>query len=290
MEMSNEELVIIKSLVGETITSDNLEFIDCFIYKDLSIFIPVGGSCGYAVTPKHKHPSYMFIIPYDEQTQIYVNNKKLTPKVNNIFCLSPNILHHEVQNYLPPKYCAIFIKKEVFENSYLLYDESINFDNMLVKIKTDKLELLIQDFINESNNLHFTKDIVLKYLSVLLIHEIIRNITKYKMLEIKTTNNTILNKAITFMDRNFEHNITIEDLSKITNLSKNYFISYFKKEMNLSPMQYLNNIRLENAKKMLRANKLSITTISAQCGFNSPSYFAKIFKNRFHISPKDYIK
>ena len=290
MRISSKQLNIIKSLVGDMITSDDLEFIDCFIHNKLSIFIPIGGSCGYAVTPKHNHPAYMFVIPYDNQTEVYIHNKKLTPKPNSIFCLSPDILHHEVQNYLPPKYCAIFIKKEIFEKNYKLYAKPELFNGKIIDIKTNRLELLLQDFINESNNQYTTKEVILEHFSELITHEIIRNIVEYKIINTTDSKNKDINKSINFIKHNYDQNITIEDLTKLTNLSKSYFNSLFTKEMNQTPMQYLKNTRLDNAKKMLRANQLPITIISAQCGFNSPSYFTKLFKQQFKITPKEYIK
>ncbi|MBU0632544.1 hypothetical protein KKA17_07855 [bacterium] len=55
--MRVQELSIIKSLVGESVTEENLAFVDCFVHEWFAMFLPVGGNCGYAITPQHSHPS-----------------------------------------------------------------------------------------------------------------------------------------------------------------------------------------------------------------------------------------
>ncbi len=291
MKISNKELQTVKSLVGDTITQDDLKFIDCFISDELSMFMPIGGNCGYAITPDHQHPAYMFSLPYDHETIVYVEKEKFQTEPNTIFCLSPEIIHHEVQNYLPPKYCAIFISRDLFEQSFKSYHkELLHFNSLVVGIKNNKLNLLIKNFINESQNIHSSREIILNNIAVLITHEIIRNVIEYDFHETVLTNNLIINEAVKYININFEQDITIEDLAKISNLSKSHFTKLFNGEMNVTPMVYLKTIRLQNAKKMLLANQLTITQISQQCGFNSPAYFTKLFKETFNETPKEFMK
>ena len=58
MKITTNQLQTIQNLVGSTITKENLRSVDAFVANKLSIFIPVGGNCGYAITPHHQHPAY----------------------------------------------------------------------------------------------------------------------------------------------------------------------------------------------------------------------------------------
>jgi len=284
-----QELKTIKSLVGESITEENLKFIDSFVSPKLSMFMPVGGSCGYAVTPDHSHPAYMFVLSYDHESEVVIDGQRLRSSPNTIFALLPEIEHHEVQNYLPPKYCAIFIERDFFEETLISYsDERLIFNGLVVAIKDARLELLIRDFMNESQNLHHSKEKVLESLAILLTHEIIRNMVKYSFHKSILSENLMINETIKFMNIHFEKEISIEELAKLSELSKSHFSKIFTQEMQVSPMVYLKDIRLENAKKMLRTNELNITKVAQQCGFNSTSYFTKIFKEQFHQTPKEF--
>jgi len=283
------ELKTIKFLVGESITEENLKFIDSFVFPKLSMFMPVGGSCGYAVTPDHSHPAYMFVLSYDSESEVVIEGKRIASLPNTIFALSPEIKHHEVQNYLPPKYCAIFIERDFFEEQFKRYsDELLVFNGLVINIKSHRLELLVRDFMNESQNMHHSKEMLLEALATLLTHEIIRNIVDYSFHKTILSDNMMINESIKFMNIYFEKEITIEVLAKHSKLSKSHFTKLFTQEMQVSPMIYLKNIRLQNAKKMLRTKELNITEVAQKCGFNSTSYFTKLFKEHFSLTPKEF--
>ena len=253
--------------------------------------MPVGGNCGYAISPNHKHPAYMFVIAYDSETTVYVGSQIYETSPNKMFCLAPNIEHHEVQNYLPPKYCAIFIDKELFENSFKLYtDDLFSSEALEVDINESKIDMLVKEFILESQNIDKSQNVILDSFSTLITHEIIRVILKYSFTPTYTTDNQTINKVIKFINTNYEKDITLDELAKVAKFSKSHFTNIFSKSMSISPMEYLKLVRLQNAKKMLLTNKISITKVSQQCGFNTPSYFSKSFKDVFKQTPKEYMK
>lgn len=251
--------------------------------------MPVGGNCGYAITPNHTHPSYMFVLSYDSESVVFVDKEKFESSPKSIFCLSPEIEHHEVQNYLPPKYCAIFIEKELFEDSLKFYTkEKLCINGLRVDMKSSRLDILAKEFISETYTTHPSKNVILKNLSQLITHELIRTILECEQNSSDMSENQTINEVIKYINVNYEQNITIDDLAKLSKLSKSYFTKIFSDEMRVSPIEYLTIIRLQNAKKLLHSKSLSITKISQQCGFNSPSYFTKLFKEAFSQTPKEF--
>jgi len=291
MKTITQQLKTIQNLVGSTITEENLRSVDYFVYDKLSIFIPLGGNCGYAITPHHQHPSYMFTIAYDSETTVFINNKSIQPSVNQIFCLSPHIEHHEVQEYFPPKYCAIFIEKRFFEKACGYYsDELLYFNGILVDIQNHKLDNLISSFIETAEELHPSRDTLLENISTLITHELLRTVTNHASSPTETSSNLIMSGIIKFINIEYASEISVELLSQKANFSKSHFNKLFNHEMNTSPMEYLKNVRLKNAKKMLRSNQLNITEVAQLCGFHSSSYFSKSFKEAFKQTPKEFSK
>jgi len=287
--MKNKELSIIKSLVGDTISKEHLALVDSYVNENLSVFMPVGGNCGYAVSPSHTHPSYMFVLSYDSETEFYVDDKKFQSIANSVFCLSPHVEHHEAQNYLPPKYSAVFIDKEFFEENLKLYTKELeNINKLVVGADVSKLDRLLKEFIHESLNSHPSSKIVIQNIVSLLTHELIRIVLDSNTDLVDVSDNQAINEVVKYINTNYEKNITIEELSKISKLSKSHFTKVFTQNIKMSPMEYLKHIRLQNAKKMVLSNKLSITTISSQCGFNSSAYFSKLFKEAFGETPKEF--
>lgn len=291
MKITTQQLKTIQNLVGSTITKEDLRSVDSFVHDTLSVFIPVGGNCGYAITPHHQHPAYMFTIAYDSESTVFINKKSINPSANEIFCLSPNIEHHEVQDYLPPKYSTIFIEENFFEMVLDYYQkEPLHLNGLLVKIKNHKLDSLLKSFMETAEETHPSKEPILSHTATLITHELIRTITEHQPSIYHHSSNLMINEIVKFINIEFGSEITLETLSQRANLSKNHFSKCFNDEMSITPMEYLRSIRLKNAKKMLRSNELSITQIAQLCGFNSSSYFTKSFREVFGETPKVFVE
>jgi AraC-like DNA-binding protein len=73
-------------------------------------------------------------------------------------------------------------------------------------------------------------------------------------------------------------------------ISQTYFRKLFKKAYNLSPIEYLNNIRINRAKRMLCHGTDPIGKVSSKTGFCDIFYFSRTFKNKVGMSPTDFRK
>lgn len=92
------------------------------------------------------------------------------------------------------------------------------------------------------------------------------------------------------IENNIKNDITLESLAERVGFNKTYFIKRFKILWGITPMQFVNNVRLELAKKLLITSDMSVTQISEQCGYKSLHYFSRSFKSNNGISPSEYIK
>lgn len=96
------------------------------------------------------------------------------------------------------------------------------------------------------------------------------------------------NKAITFIEQNFNQHITLEELSSHCSISSTYFSEYFKNITTMTPFDYINKYRVNIAAEMLLYTKKSITEIALSCGFNDLSYFSKTFRIHKGKTPRQY--
>ena len=97
-------------------------------------------------------------------------------------------------------------------------------------------------------------------------------------------------KTIRYMRKNFDKKINIEDLAERVFLSHSGLIKKFKRELNTTPSNYLQILRLRYAKQLLLNRPYSITEISEMCGYASPFYFTNTFRRSFGMSPSDFRK
>ena len=93
---------------------------------------------------------------------------------------------------------------------------------------------------------------------------------------------------LNYIHANYSKNITLDDLAMVANVSKSEVLRCFKSIINISPIKYLKNFRLQNAAYMLKNSSYSIQTIYELCGFDSNSYFSKSFKEIYLCSPREY--
>lgn len=87
---------------------------------------------------------------------------------------------------------------------------------------------------------------------------------------------------------NFQENITLEEIAKVSAMTKNAFCKYFKKRTNKTYFQFLNELRIENAGKLLLNSELSIADIAYQCGFRNISNFNRQFLALKQKTPSQY--
>ena len=100
-----------------------------------------------------------------------------------------------------------------------------------------------------------------------------------------------IRSAIQFIQKNFPNpELSIMDVSKHVALSYNYFSSHFSSYTNETPLNYLNRIRIENAKTLMYLHRLNISQAAYESGFKSPQYFSKIFRQKEGQSPSRWLK
>ena len=88
-----------------------------------------------------------------------------------------------------------------------------------------------------------------------------------------------MSDVMEFTMNNYKCQITLDEVASVANLTKNAFCKYFKKRTNKSYFSFLNELRLENACKLLAANnEILIVEIAEQCGFQNISNFNRQFK------------
>jgi AraC family L-rhamnose operon regulatory protein RhaS len=90
------------------------------------------------------------------------------------------------------------------------------------------------------------------------------------------------------LDNELHEPWTLEMMAVRSGLARTRFAHYCRKLTNLSPMEYLQRQRVEKAKKLLGETHQSITDIALNCGFASSAYFASVFRQHVHCSPREY--
>ena len=93
-----------------------------------------------------------------------------------------------------------------------------------------------------------------------------------------------------YFSEHYNEAISIEDFAQSRGMSVSWFMRNFKQIAKVTPMQYILNIRINNAVTLLETTNYNVAEISAIVGYDNPLYFSRIFKKQRGVSPSDYRK
>lgn len=276
---------ILRNLIGETVTERDLKYVDCYVQHKLGIFIPFGDGCGYAAREQHTHPAYMIVIWFGESGDAGQNP---APDFYPAQICSPGVPHTD-DAALHPYYC-VMIDREYFEEEYRKYADPVpHFDRVDFRVCRDILKTL-NLFAFEYSKQTINSDITLEAQAVIITHWLIRSILGENCDMRTISDHYAVARAQHFMEQHFAEEITVGRLAALGNISVSAFNRIFKKELRQTPIEYLIELRLQEAQKLLRRSGLSVTQVALRCGFNSSSHLTSSFKRVLHVTPSEYRK
>lgn len=96
--------------------------------------------------------------------------------------------------------------------------------------------------------------------------------------------------TLEYIANNYQNPVTLQQLAEASGLSAKYLCRYFRRVTHRTPVDYLNNYRIEQACSLLNEGKQTATQVAYACGFNDSSYFARCFRKYKNMSPKQYVQ
>ena len=102
--------------------------------------------------------------------------------------------------------------------------------------------------------------------------------------------NRTVSKILDWAESNFSENVTLADMARVGNLNEKYLCRLFKNYTSMTPIEYINSLRIENACHLMIHSNFSVTDAALESGFNDSSYFTKLFKRHKGITPSEYKK
>lgn len=105
-----------------------------------------------------------------------------------------------------------------------------------------------------------------------------------------TAENEKIKEICRMAENNMEQQVSLKQLAEAAGYSGNQIIRLFKKEYGQTPMQYITQMKMEQAKKMMLYSSMSVTEIAYSVGYTDISYFSKVFKAYVGSNPRSYRK
>lgn len=198
----------------------------------------------------------------------------------------PPYMEHTEQSVIgtPLEYYVIGVDGISFqsENEKKCVQVFCNFSNKSL------IDDLLAQMLYEVRNPSYGSDKICQNLLEILILRIIRS---QHLIPVPMTSTHMTKECAQikeYLDTNYGNHITLDTLTELTHMNKYYMAHSFTKYTGQSPIQYLNQKRLDAACTLLRDTDHSISSISSSVGFSSQSYFSQSFRKKYGITPVEY--
>ncbi|MEE2770795.1 MAG: AraC family transcriptional regulator [Bacteroidota bacterium] len=231
----------------------------------------------------------------EQQSFDFLPGESLILPSNELMCID----FPEARDQNPTKCLAMAISEEKIRKVLGRMNELMP--------KTDNREWQLIDY-----NFHFTNDIgiyqilqrliflftenhpskdlfvdnMLDELVIRILQTNSRKIYNEKSFELSSSNR--LAYVVAYIRENLHKSISVEELSQKACMSESNFYRVFKNELGISPTDFINNERIKLAVSLLQNPKKTIKEVYLECGFESRSYFNRVFKSRKSVSPGEF--
>ena len=97
-----------------------------------------------------------------------------------------------------------------------------------------------------------------------------------------------VHEAITFIEQNFQNDISVENIADNCGLNRSYFSKIFRTTIGRTPQEFLLNYRMTKAAELLKLTQLSVSDVSKAVGYDNPLHFSRAYKNVYGVSPRGW--
>lgn len=252
----------------------------------------------------HLHPEYqLFLVLKGRGTRFVGDNIKPFNPGDLVFT-GPNLPHlwrndpedeaHKIYSktlgiviYFPEDFLGDVInKKEELENIRLLFEKAGR--GLEIYGKTNRtVAKMMQELLHAKGALRII--FLLQILNTLAESAECLPVTHVNYIPINNkTESDRMNKIYHYVMKNFRHKVSLEEVAELINMTPTSFSRYFKSRVNKSFSDFLKELRIDYARKLLNENKFSINSVSYDSGYTTISNFNKQFKEVTGKTPLQY--
>ncbi|HBN84375.1 MAG TPA: AraC family transcriptional regulator [Clostridiales bacterium] len=244
----------------------------------------------------HEQIEILFFIEADAVVECNFNEIKV--KSRDIIYINSHELHriHNPGGGVLEYYCIAFdpslIQSSFFDSidsKYILPIENnlILFKNIISK--DPDIDRYIREMVWESETREEGYELSVKayvYLVlVLMIRRFTETVLTKKEFQVRNNNLESLNKVIVYIEENYSEKITVDHLARYAGMSTSNLYLQFKKASGKTITDYINQVRIQNADRLLRSSDMNITEIASAVGIEDSNYFTKLFRKYKKVPP-----
>ena len=227
---------------------------------------------GKSMPRMHYHPYYEIYILVEGKRKYFFQNRIIVIYPQDTLIIKPNDPHRAIPIDEDGIY-ERYLKKGVLNLEDSAFSRVLN---IIECVRTEQREDK-KEYIYSIRN-HIER----------LLLEVVLNGRKIVRENQFRKNDIRIQEAIDYILENYNQNITVDMCAQKCHMGKSNFTKLFHDVIGTNYREYLNSVRIKKACAYLVETDLSISYISEKVGYDTPSYFASVFKKKMAMSPKDY--
>ena len=249
-----------------------------FRIVEISRIIERTNSIGWHVENISYAEEFVMTIVLDGETEYAISGHRYLVRKNDVLIFPPKILRSgktDPQN--PWSFIYIIFRMEMNEAARIFFNKSILIWNGVNEV--------IRKQFMEAARAWVGKNALYQVKCNLLTTEILYKLVLSDMPYHKVPHIKKLEKTRSMIQDNFRNDISVAALAESVDLSVSYFRRLFHEAYGCSPMQYIMNLRIENARDLLLSGEVNVTEAAQLSGFDDIYYFSALFKRKTGYSP-----
>ena len=244
------------------------------------------------------HNFYEFLIPLTPLRQFQIEDQSVDCQPGQIIPINPGQRHGVKSAHSEVSYILLLICAD--RMTRLIRQINVNaggflFPHCAFPLRSD-IQHLISRLIQESKCAYCGREILMRCLAeellVLLVRHYYRQPASLDLSvpEILVGEQSRFSSVVRHMRLHYAERLSVEDMAALCNMNCFHFIRTFKRAFNTSPYNYLTQIRLSNARRLLIETRLPVAEVGRRCGFRSPSRFSAVFQSEDGQTPSRFRK
>ena len=230
----------------------------------------------------NKHSDLEILFITKGKLKIHLDNEIFVGDVGDMIVINPNVLHNIIALSEAVTYECLIVDKHFMEKNGLFL-ENKHIKEVIRDATLFNLIGSIKRFVLEGPPLYQAKvNIEILRLSVGLFEN---HSTKRDKNTPQSNSLISVERSIDYINKNFNSDVTIDDIASHVGYSKFYFCRKFREITGYTPATYINMQRIKYAYSRLCQSDVTVNDIAFECGFKSMAYFSVTFKKYIGVNP-----
>lgn len=236
----------------------------------------------YNMPDSHYHDHYEIYFLAKGSVRYFIEDRVFDLEEGDVILIPPHVIHRTATLMNKGSERIVI----AFTNEFIMYPpgdkvfscfETIYFKKPPVRELIENVE---REFIKKDR---YSEELIAGYIKEIIVK--LKRLTDEKRAEEYSQGNPVVQNAVRYISENYAQELSLSMLAEIFAMSESHFSRQFKMFTGFGVNEYISTLRVKNAEKLLATTKLPVTEIAQNCGFNSSSYFAAVFKKVRGISP-----